>query len=56
MNLTYSGETSSLSTLYGGTYALFAHTFPQYGIDFASSIRRAGRRRGDRRQDQTAIL
>ncbi len=34
LNLTYAGDNIvALSTLYGGTYALFAHTLPQYGID-----------------------
>jgi O-acetylhomoserine (thiol)-lyase len=34
LNLTYSGDNIvALSTLYGGTYALFAHTLPQYGIE-----------------------
>ena len=33
LNLTYAGDNIvALSTLYGGTYALFAHTLPQYGI------------------------
>ncbi|MEO7589385.1 MAG: O-acetylhomoserine aminocarboxypropyltransferase/cysteine synthase family protein [Arachnia sp.] len=33
LNLTYSGDNIvALSTLYGGTYALFAHTLPQFGI------------------------
>lgn len=34
MNLTYAGDNIvALSTLYGGTYALFAHTLPQFGIE-----------------------
>ncbi|HLR85611.1 MAG TPA: O-acetylhomoserine aminocarboxypropyltransferase/cysteine synthase family protein [Nocardioidaceae bacterium] len=34
LNLTYSGDNIvALSTLYGGTYALFAHTLPQFGIE-----------------------
>ena len=34
LNLTYSGDNIvAISTLYGGTYALFAHTLPQYGIE-----------------------
>jgi O-acetylhomoserine (thiol)-lyase len=34
LNLTYAGDNIvSVSTLYGGTYALFAHTLPQYGIE-----------------------
>ncbi|MBK8460467.1 MAG: O-acetylhomoserine aminocarboxypropyltransferase/cysteine synthase [Micropruina sp.] len=34
LNLTYTGDNIvALSTLYGGTYALFAHTLPQYGIE-----------------------
>ena len=34
LNLTYSGDNIvALSTLYGGTYALFAHTLAQYGIE-----------------------
>ena len=34
LNLTYAGDNIvALSTLYGGTYALFAHTLPQYGIE-----------------------
>jgi len=34
LNLTRSGDNIvSLSTLYGGTYNLFAHTLPQYGIE-----------------------
>jgi len=33
LNLTYAGDNIvALSTLYGGTYALFAHTLPQYGV------------------------
>src|SRR6478752_4037253 len=33
-NLTYAGDNIvALSTLYGGTYALFAHTLPQFGIE-----------------------
>jgi len=33
LNLTYAGDNIvALSTLYGGTFALFAHTLPQYGI------------------------
>src|SRR5699024_9974621 len=34
LNLTCSGDNIvALSTLYGGTYALFAHTLPQFGIE-----------------------
>jgi O-acetylhomoserine (thiol)-lyase len=34
LNLTRAGDNIvSLSTLYGGTYNLFAHTLPQYGIE-----------------------
>ena len=34
MNLAYAGDNIvALSTLYGGTYALFAHTLPQFGIE-----------------------
>ncbi|MFZ0530792.1 MAG: O-acetylhomoserine aminocarboxypropyltransferase/cysteine synthase family protein [Propionicimonas sp.] len=34
LNLTYAGDNIvALSTLYGGTYALFAHTLPQYGVN-----------------------
>ena len=34
LNLTYSGDNIvALSTLYGGTYALFAHTLKQFGIE-----------------------
>jgi O-acetylhomoserine (thiol)-lyase len=34
LNLTYAGDNIvALSTLYGGTYALFAHTLNQYGIE-----------------------
>ena len=34
LNLTYTGDNIvAISTLYGGTYALFAHTLPQYGIE-----------------------
>ncbi|WP_040284303.1 O-acetylhomoserine aminocarboxypropyltransferase/cysteine synthase family protein [Tessaracoccus massiliensis] len=34
LNLTYSGDNIvALSTLYGGTYALFAHTLAQFGIE-----------------------
>ncbi|WP_408896109.1 O-acetylhomoserine aminocarboxypropyltransferase/cysteine synthase family protein [Nocardioides sp. R1-1] len=34
LNLTYAGDNIvAISTLYGGTYALFAHTLPQYGIE-----------------------
>ena len=34
LNLTYAGDNIvSVSTLYGGTYALFAHTLPQFGIE-----------------------
>jgi len=33
-NLTYAGDNIvAISTLYGGTYALFAHTLPQFGIE-----------------------
>jgi O-acetylhomoserine (thiol)-lyase len=33
LNLTYAGDNIvALSTLYGGTYALFAHTLPQFGV------------------------
>ncbi|HQR26752.1 MAG TPA: O-acetylhomoserine aminocarboxypropyltransferase/cysteine synthase [Nocardioides sp.] len=33
LNLCYAGDNIvALSTLYGGTYALFAHTLPQFGI------------------------
>src|SRR5688500_2995688 len=34
LNLTYAGDNIvALSTLYGGTYALFAHTLPPFGIE-----------------------
>src|SRR5664279_2982406 len=34
LNVTRAGENIvSVSTLYGGTYNLFAHTLPQYGIE-----------------------
>ncbi|MDI6910124.1 O-acetylhomoserine aminocarboxypropyltransferase/cysteine synthase [Nocardioides sp.] len=34
LNLTYAGDNIvAMSTLYGGTYALFAHTLPQFGIE-----------------------
>ncbi|AQP47053.1 O-acetylhomoserine aminocarboxypropyltransferase [Tessaracoccus aquimaris] len=34
LNLTYSGDNIvALSTLYGGTFALFAHTLSQFGIE-----------------------
>ena len=34
LNLCYTGDNIvALSTLYGGTYALFAHTLPQFGIE-----------------------
>jgi O-acetylhomoserine (thiol)-lyase len=34
LNLTFAGDNIvALSTLYGGTYALFAHTLPQFGIE-----------------------
>jgi O-acetylhomoserine (thiol)-lyase len=34
LNLSYAGDNIvALSTLYGGTYALFAHTLPQFGIE-----------------------
>ena len=34
LNLTYAGDNIvALSTLYGGTYALFAHALPQFGIE-----------------------
>ncbi len=34
LNLTYAGDNIvAVSTLYGGTYALFAHTLPQFGIE-----------------------
>src|SRR4029077_10672780 len=34
LNVTRAGDTIiSVSTLYGGTYNLFAHTLPQYGIE-----------------------
>ncbi|MDR0285552.1 MAG: PLP-dependent transferase [Propionibacteriaceae bacterium] len=34
LNLTYAGDNIvALSTLYGGTFALLAHTLPQYGIE-----------------------
>ncbi len=34
LNLTYAGDNIvALSTLYGGTFALFAHTLPQFGIE-----------------------
>jgi O-acetylhomoserine (thiol)-lyase len=34
LNVTRTGDNIvSISTLYGGTYALFAHTLPQYGIE-----------------------
>ncbi|MCY7401951.1 MAG: O-acetylhomoserine aminocarboxypropyltransferase/cysteine synthase [Nocardioides sp.] len=34
LNLTYAGDNIvAMSTLYGGTFALFAHTLPQFGIE-----------------------
>ncbi len=44
----------SASTLYGGTYNLFAHTFPQHGIEvrFADPRDPASFERADRRRDQ----
>ena len=34
LNLTFAGDNIvALSTLYGGTFALFAHTLPQFGIE-----------------------
>ncbi len=34
LNLTYSGDNIvALQTLYGGTFALFAHTLPQFGVE-----------------------
>ncbi|MFZ2502290.1 MAG: O-acetylhomoserine aminocarboxypropyltransferase/cysteine synthase [Nocardioides sp.] len=34
LNLCYAGDNIvAMSTLYGGTYALFAHTLPQFGIE-----------------------
>src|SRR3954451_16842619 len=34
LNLTYAGDNIvALSTLYGATYALFAHPLPQFGIE-----------------------
>ena len=34
LNVTRAGDNIiSVSTLYGGTYNLFAHTLPQYGIE-----------------------
>ena len=34
MNLAFAGDNIvAMSTLYGGTYALFAHTLPQFGIE-----------------------
>ncbi|NNG19168.1 O-acetylhomoserine aminocarboxypropyltransferase/cysteine synthase [Naumannella sp. ID2617S] len=34
LNLCYAGDNIvAVSTLYGGTFALFAHTLPQYGIE-----------------------
>jgi O-acetylhomoserine (thiol)-lyase len=44
----------SASTLYGGTYNLFAHTLPQYGIEVRFADATADRRasKADRRQDQ----
>ena len=34
LNLTYASDNIvAVSTLYGGTYALFAHTLPQFGIE-----------------------
>ncbi len=34
LNLAYAGDNIvAVSTLYGGTYALFAHTLPQFGIE-----------------------
>ena len=34
LNLTYAGDNIvAVSTLYGGTYALFAHTLPQFGVE-----------------------
>jgi hypothetical protein len=48
----------SASTLYGGTYNLFAHTLPQYGIEvrFANHADPASFRKADQRQDQGAVL
>src|SRR4051794_26240078 len=34
LNITHAGDNIiAISTLYGGTYNLFAHTLPQYGIE-----------------------
>ncbi len=48
----------SVGTLYGGTYNLFAHTLPQYGIEvrFADYRESGLLQAADRRQDQGAIL
>ena len=45
------------STLYGGTYNLFAHTLPQYGIEVrVGRPGRPGRRRAARRRQDAARL
>jgi hypothetical protein len=46
------------STLYGGTYNLFAHTLPRFGIEarFADYRDIDAMGRLDRRQDQGGIL
>ncbi len=48
----------SASTLYGGTYNLFAHTFPQQGIEvrFADPRDPASFARADRCQHQGRVL
>ena len=48
----------STSTLYGGTYNLFAHTFPQLGVETpVRGAERLRRHRGaDRRADQGGLL
>ncbi len=58
LNIARAGDNIiSVSTLYGGTYNLFAHTLPQYGIEVRFvDPRFAGEgRRTDRRQDPPGL-
>ena len=58
LNLTRAGDNIiSVSTLYGGTYNLFAHTLPQYGIEvrFADPDDPDAVARADRRQDAPRV-
>ena len=54
LNIARAGDNIvSVSTLYGGTYNLFAHTLPQYGIEvrFADPDKPGAGGRARRRQD-----